>query len=120
LKDVVTNADALHCQKNFELAEKAGALLTTQGKKQSTIIIATNKAHRIAEYIRSHWYIENKLHHIKDRDYMEDKTPKRGNPYVFSYCIDISINALRSEKVTNIREALYNRGELEECVRYLL
>jgi predicted transposase YbfD/YdcC len=77
-------------------------------------------AKEVGGYIRDHWYIENKLHHIKDRDYMEDRTPKRVNPHIFSYCMDISINALRSKGVTNMREALYNnRGDLEQCIRYL-
>jgi hypothetical protein len=45
---------------------------------------------------------------------------KRVNPHIFSYCIDISVNALRSKGVRNIREALYNnRGDLGECIRYL-
>jgi predicted transposase YbfD/YdcC len=51
------------------------------------------KAKEVAEYIRGHWYIENKLHNIKDRNYVEDRTPKRVNPHIFSYCIDISVNA---------------------------
>jgi predicted transposase YbfD/YdcC len=78
------------------------------------------KAKEVGEYIRDHWYIENKLHYIKDRDYMEDKTSKRVNPHIFSYCIDISINALKSKGTSNTREARYNnRGDLKESIRYL-
>ena len=58
--------------------------------------------------IRNHWSIENKLHHIKDTAFMEDKCTKIVNPFIYSVCIDFAINILRSQGTAKIRETLYN------------
>ncbi|GHU12096.1 hypothetical protein FACS189449_05020 [Alphaproteobacteria bacterium] len=57
--------------------------------------------------IREHWFIENKLHHVKDATFREDFTVKRVNPCIFSICIDFALNIMRINKEKNIRKALY-------------
>ena len=57
----------------------------------------------LAKVIREHWFIENKLHYVKDEVFREDFTRKRINPYPFAICIDIVLNVLKVKGVTNIR-----------------
>ena len=63
-----------------------------------------------AKYIREHWFIENKLHCIKDTTFKEDRTVKRVNPYIYSTCIDIALNIMRSIKAANIRSTVYKNA----------
>jgi predicted transposase YbfD/YdcC len=70
----------------------------------------TNKKLRIeeiAKYIRDHWHIENKLHHVKDTAFMEDCTVKRVNPAIFSISIDIALNIMRKNKEFNITGTMH-------------
>ncbi|GHT95404.1 hypothetical protein FACS1894122_12860 [Alphaproteobacteria bacterium] len=62
---------------------------------------------KYAKCIREHWFIENKLHHLKDATCREDFTVKRVNPCIFSICIDFALNIMRINKEENIRKALY-------------
>jgi predicted transposase YbfD/YdcC len=78
------------------------------------------KAEEMGMYIRDHWWIENKLHHVKDATFREDFTTKRVNPYVFSSLIDIALNVLKSKGVKNIRKTLrINALNLEASIQYL-
>lgn len=54
-------------------------------------------AKNLLNTVREHWSIENKLHHIKDRSWNEDKHYlKRGNlPEMFSGLLSIALNCLR-------------------------
>jgi hypothetical protein len=60
--------------------------------------------YELASCIRDHWFVENKLHYVKDHTIREDFTVKRVNPYIFSICIDAALNIMRHEGVTNISE----------------
>lgn len=64
-------------------------------------------APEIGGYIRDHWLIENKLHHVRDRAFLEDETVKRENPFVFAALISFALNILRSKQVQNIKGTLY-------------
>lgn len=66
-----------------------------------------------AKYIRDHWFIENKLHNIKDVAFQEDRQTKHCNPYVYSTCIDIALNITRSKRIANIKSSLY-----ENCLDF--
>jgi predicted transposase YbfD/YdcC len=68
------------------------------------------KSHEYSVYIRKHWFIENKLHHVKDVAFLEDKHRKEKMSDRFSMCIDISLNILRKNKVENIKGALYQNS----------
>ena len=60
-----------------------------------------------SQAIRRHWYIENKLHYVKDVAFQEDANIKRVNPFVFSTCIDFALNRLRKSGCKNIKNKLY-------------
>ncbi|MDR2794852.1 MAG: hypothetical protein LBB12_03680, partial [Holosporaceae bacterium] len=60
-----------------------------------------------AKYIREHWFIENKLHHVKDATFREDFTVKIVKPFAFSCIIDFAILLLRYWKICNLRDATY-------------
>jgi hypothetical protein len=62
---------------------------------------------KYARAIRQHWYIENKLHHVKDVSFQEDAGQRRINPAIFSTCIDFALNRLRSSGFGNIKGKLY-------------
>jgi predicted transposase YbfD/YdcC len=63
-------------------------------------------AEKMAKYVREHWFIENKLHHVKDAVFREDFSVRVVRPFVFSYLIDVAINILKYLKINNIREFL--------------
>ena len=77
----------------------------------------------IGRYIRYHWLIENKLHHVRDRSFFEDDSVKRENPFVFAALISFALNILRVKKVENIKGALYCNSmqilKLIESINYL-
>jgi hypothetical protein len=62
---------------------------------------------KYARAIRQHWYIENKLHHVKDVAFQEDRGLRRVNPALFSTCIDFALNRLRYSGELNIKGKLY-------------
>ena len=62
---------------------------------------------KYARAIRQHWYIENKLHHVKDVAFQEDRGLRRVNPALFSTCIDFALNRLRYSGGLNIKGKLY-------------
>ncbi len=72
---------------------------------------------KYARSIRQHWYIENKLHHVKDVAFQEDKGQRRVNPALFSTCIDFALNRLRSLGCDNIKSKIY---ELSLNIKNLL
>jgi predicted transposase YbfD/YdcC len=58
-------------------------------------------------YIRNHWYIENKLHYVRDVAFLEDRTYKRENPHIFARLISYAINIMRRKSIENIKGNLY-------------
>ena len=68
------------------------------------------KAEEYSVYIRKHWFVENKLHYVKDVAFLEDRLRKEKKADRFSMCIDISLNILRKMKVKNIKGALYDNS----------
>lgn len=65
-------------------------------------------AKRFGEHIRQHWFIENKVHYVKDVSFREDSCRKEVNPTNFSTIIDFAMNILRYNGEKNIKAALYN------------
>lgn len=57
---------------------------------------------------RGHWGIENRLHHVRDMAYDEDRCRARtGNaPRVLACLRNFAISVLRTFRVTNIKSAL--------------
>ncbi len=60
-----------------------------------------------SQAIRRHWYIENKLHYVKDVAFQEDANIKRVNPFIFATCIDFALNRLRKSGCKNIKNKIY-------------
>jgi predicted transposase YbfD/YdcC len=92
-------------------------------KKTIHYYVSNNKdmnAEEFGGYIRKHWYIENKLHHVKDTAFMEDKCTKVVNPFIYSTCIDMALNTMKARGVENIRgELVKNSFNLRRSIRLL-
>jgi predicted transposase YbfD/YdcC len=64
-------------------------------------------AGEFAKYIREHWFVENKLHHVKDSTFREDFSMKIVKPFVFSCIVDFAMLLLKHWKISNFRDAIY-------------
>jgi hypothetical protein len=78
----------------------------------------------LARCIREHWFVENKLHYVKDDTLREDFTVKRVNPHIFSMCIDMALNLMRLEGAGNIAAEIHNNcmdfdGVIRQYAKYL-
>ncbi|MDA1021688.1 MAG: ISAs1 family transposase [Cyanobacteria bacterium] len=81
-------------------------------------------AEKIAQSIREHWYIENKLHWVLDVVYGEDDSRIRMNsgPHNSSAIKKIALNLLRADTTLNKslklkqKKALMNKGFLEHLL----
>lgn len=85
-------------------------LNSKQQKTEEVHYYASNRnlsAEISSQAIRRHWYIENKLHYVKDVAFQEDSHIKRVNPFVFSTCIDFALNRLRKIECKNIKNKIY-------------
>lgn len=68
------------------------------------------KAQEYANYIREHWWTENKVNYVKDVAFREDSMTKHRNPYVYATCIDIALNIMRINNIDNIKSSLYRNA----------
>jgi predicted transposase YbfD/YdcC len=86
------------------------------GKNNPTVSVhyyvtnGTLTAQNYAKHIREHWFIENKLHHIKDAVFQEDTRTKHKNPFIYSMCIDLALNLMRKKRIKNIKKAIYQNS----------
>jgi len=67
-------------------------------------------AQEAAKYIRNHWHIENRNHHVRDVSLKEDHSRIRVNPQNMAVIRSFALNVLRRNKVENIYEALYENS----------
>lgn len=73
----------------------------------------------LAQAIRGHWAIENRLHHVLDVSLGEDASRIRKNPGVFAQLRHFALNMLRHNGETNIAAALYDNAiNLERVFNY--
>jgi predicted transposase YbfD/YdcC len=73
----------------------------------------------LAETIRGHWAIENRLHHVLDISPGEDASRIRANAGVFAQLRHFALNLLRHNGQTNIAAALYDNAiALERVLNY--
>jgi predicted transposase YbfD/YdcC len=76
-------------------------------------------AETLAQAIRGHWGIENRLHHVLDVSLGEDACRIRRNPGVFALLRHFALNLLRHNGETNIRAALFDNAlDLERLLNY--
>jgi predicted transposase YbfD/YdcC len=72
-----------------------------------------------AMVVRSHWGIENRNHHVRDRTLGEDASRIRRKPGIFARLRSFALNILRASGVTNVSEALYiNALSLDRLLAY--
>jgi predicted transposase YbfD/YdcC len=57
--------------------------------------------------IRSHWYIENTLHHTRDVTFQEDQSRIRCNPGVFARIRSFGYNILRRNQTRTFNQERY-------------
>lgn len=70
----------------------------------STAVLNAEKA---SHGIRSHWWIENKSHHVRDVSMGEDRSRIRCNPHIFAKLRSFALNILRKNNVRNVSRELF-------------
>jgi len=65
---------------------------------------------RLAEVIRNHWWIENKLHYVLDTSFWEDKSRIRTKPEYMSLIKCLANNIMRLNWEKNIANARFRNG----------
>ena len=78
------------------------AIATGEASKECWYLLTSLPPHRCSpgemlRLFRSHWSIENNLHHVKDRSWDEDRHTLRrpGLGEVFATLVNVSLNSLR-------------------------
>lgn len=67
-------------------------------------------AEQAATYIRTHWHIENRNHYVRDVSLGEDASRIRKNPGIFARLRSFSLNLLRKNHISNVKEALFENA----------
>lgn len=76
-------------------------------------------AEEFADYIRQHWWVENKNHYVRDVSLGEDSSRIRTSPGVFARLRSFALNVLRFNHIGNIKEALFeNALSFKKLVSY--
>ena len=63
-------------------------------------------ADAFAQAVRSHWGIENRNHHVRDRTLREDDSRIRCKPGLFAWLRSFALNILRANGISNISQAV--------------
>lgn len=88
--------------------------VTIDGRRSAEVVyLITSADHRaappavLASWVQSHWGIENRIHHVRDTTYDEDRSQVRtGNaPRVLASLRNLAIGLIRLTGSTNIAEA---------------
>lgn len=110
----------------FTGATQVGQLrrtVTTRGKKTVEIVyLITSASHRdahpaaLADWVQGHWGIENRLHHVRDVTYDEDRSQTRTGhgPHVMAALRNAAISILRLAGWDNIAAALRHHARNPE------
>ncbi len=71
---------------------------------------------QLLEYNRGHWQIENRLHHVRDMTYDEDRSQVRrsNRPHAMATLRNVAISLLRLAGVTNVAAATRYLGRRAE------
>lgn len=76
-------------------------------------------AKSFCEIIRSHWFIENKNHYVRDVSMNEDKSRIRTNAHIFLKLRSFALNIMRINNATNIKSELFENGlSLDKILNY--
>ncbi len=82
----------------------------------------TNRAREIERAIRGHWFIENKLHHVKDVFYGEDKCgiADGKSAAILSLVQDMAINLFRCKGYGSVKKAtIHFANKVKELRKFL-
>ena len=77
---------------------------------------------QVLAYNRAHWQIENRLHHVRDMTYDEDRSQvRRGSrPHAMATLRNVAMSLLRLAGATNIAAATRHLGrQIERPLRLL-
>jgi predicted transposase YbfD/YdcC len=88
----------------------------------SSIPSSPDAAERLHGYIRSHWGIENRVHHVRDRTYDEDRSQVRTEtrPQVMATLRNAAISILRITGTRNIAKKTRRLNRKSEILLLLL
>jgi predicted transposase YbfD/YdcC len=78
---------------------------------------------QVADWLRGHWAIENRLHWVRDVTYAEDHSQTRtgGGPQVMATLRNTALSLLRLQGQTNIAQALrHNARDPHRSIKLLL
>jgi predicted transposase YbfD/YdcC len=105
--------DFPHAAQAFRVRRDTGGLDGQRTRKEIAYCITSLSAEQadpaqLAEYVRGHWHIENRLHWVRDVTYDEDRSQIRTGtaPRVMASLRNLAISALRIAGHTNIAAAL--------------
>ncbi len=89
--------------------------ITKDGKRSVEVVyLITSADHQgappptLAAWVQGHWGIENRLHHVRDVTFDEDRCQIRTGaaPQAFAACRNLVIALLRRARYDNVAEAL--------------
>jgi predicted transposase YbfD/YdcC len=101
IKDIVrVSRDVLHRN------PKTG-LWSSTSEVAYYLVNCSISAQRAAAAMRSHWYIENKLHYTRDVTFQEDQSRIRHNPGVFARLRSFAYNILRRNQNSTFSQDRY-------------
>ena len=88
----------------------------------SSIPPAPNAAERLLDINRGHWGIENRVHHVRDRTYDEDRSQVRtaSRPQVMATLRNVAISILRIRGTRNIAKRTRRLNRKTETLLALL
>lgn len=80
---------------------------------EESYYVATRKydAKTVSEIVRSHWGIENRLHHVRDRSMKEDECRSWVGAENLARLRSFALNIMRFNGVTNIKKELFRNGQ---------
>lgn len=88
---------------------------------ETSYYLATHafSAETAAQAIRQHWHIENRLHHVLDVSFEEDRNRTHRKPGLLARLRRTALNILRFNDESNIRDALYeNALDIDKVLAY--
>jgi predicted transposase YbfD/YdcC len=108
----------IHVERHFESKRK-----THQSDSYYISSVNSDNAELFAKGVRGHWFIENKLHHVKDVIMREDYIKNNSGyaPENMSIIRNIAINVLKSNNQKSIKHAsIFFASNVKELLKLLI
>ena len=100
-------AAVVQVERTVHAFQPATGLWKTSAETSFYLSNRTVAANQAAHAIRSHWWIENKLHYTRDVTLREDASRIRKNPGVFARLRSFAYNILRINQSDTIAQDRY-------------